>query len=358
MVRMAITILFFLSGVLEAGAGISCFARISLDRHSVYVQQPFRVTVTVLTETWYTAPLEFDNIRLPNAFVLPFDKTTPGMFDIGGRQMAGLQFYFIVFPYTSGSFVFPSISITAHSPAPGESKARVVLIRTEPQSFTVKPVPAGRDKADWLVAKNVFISESWSRSLGDLKVGDILERTITVRAMGTLPQFIPPLPEESLQFAGIYRHPARLKDERNEYEANGRLSQTIIYLLEKQGDFSIPAIRISWWDPNNSRFYNRSAASADITVKANPDLGMLTTIRDSLANTDTKRAIKPGSGGKWTIFGLAWYTVILLLGMVLLLWWLGVKLARGLFNKRKTSSDKTLRDDRGISPWQLTYPPV
>src|ERR1700754_4321428 len=108
----------------KANAQVSCFAEISLDRHSVYVQQPFRVTITVLTATWYTAPLEFDNIQLPNAFVLPFDQTTPGMFDARGKQYAGLQFYFIVFPYQSGTFVFPSIEIVAQTPPEGESKSQ------------------------------------------------------------------------------------------------------------------------------------------------------------------------------------------------------------------------------------------
>ena len=133
-----------LSGVLFPGIALTttaqpdCFARVTLDRHNVYVQQPFKVTITVLTATWYTAALSFDNIQVPNAFILAFDRTTPGMFSQGGQQYAGLQFYYIVFPYKEGEFVFPAIDIVAQTPPPGSSQSRNITISTPAQHFSVK----------------------------------------------------------------------------------------------------------------------------------------------------------------------------------------------------------------------------
>ncbi|MDF2191586.1 BatD family protein [Paraflavitalea sp. CAU 1676] len=284
-----------------------CFARIALDRSSVYVQQPFKVTITVLTPTWYTQPLEFDNIQIPNAFTLPFDQTTPGMFDVDGKQYAGLEFYFIVFPYQAGDFTLPPINIVATTPPEGSSTATQVKIATPARHFTVKPVPAKLKGNDWLVAKNVIISERWNKPLTHLKVGDVLERTVSISAQGTLPQFIPTLPSENLSFASAYLQDAELDDERNEYDANGRLTQSITYLLEKEGDFELPPVTITWWNPLNSRLYKKSAAPATIHVAPNPHLGMMTTLKDSLAATQTKQVAKPAKKGPYTIAGLPWY---------------------------------------------------
>lgn len=301
--------LFFASWSVEAQ---SCFARVSLDRRSVYVQQPFKVTITVLTATWYTQPLDFDNIQIPNAFVLPFDQTQPGMFDVRGKQYAGLTFYFIVFPYKEGSFVIPSLNIVATTPPEGSSESRKITIHTEAQHFTVKPIPEGMKQDSWFVAKDVSIHERWNKGLNNLKVGDIIERTVTIDARGTLPQFIPPLPKDSLSFASIYPQDQELEDRRNEHDANGRAVQKTTFLLEKEGTFTIPPVTVSWWNPLTRKPYKRSAPAAHITVHANNNLGILTTLRDSLSQeAKPQTADVAKSDSKKLIMGLPWYWFVL-----------------------------------------------
>lgn len=307
---LAIVCLFAVTASAEAQG---CFAKVSLDRRSVYVQQPFKITITVLTPTWYTAPLDFGNIQIPSAFILPFDRTMPGMFDVNGKQYAGLQFYYIVFPYKAGSFTIPSLDIIAQTPPEGSGVSRKVHIKTIPEHFTVKAVPANETGKNWFVAKNVFVHETWSKPLSNLKVGDILERTITIDAKGTLPQFIPQLSKDSLAFASSYLQDAELKDERDDYDANGRLSQTVIYLLEKEGDFTIPPVEVQWWNPNNSKLYSKHAFAGNIHVKPNPKLGILATLKDSLSAKQVATASPPPAKKVRDIFGIPWYWAVLIL---------------------------------------------
>lgn len=315
-----LTIWLLLIATIEASSQVKCFAQVSLDRRSIYVQQPFKVTITVLTATWYTAPLDFDNIQIPSAFILPFDQTRPGMYPVGDKQYAGLQFYFIVFPYKAGSFTIPSFDIVATTPPEGSSESKKVTIKTAAQHFTVKPVPANMQDQNWFVAKNVLVSERWSKPLRNLKVGDIVERYITVDAKGTLPQFIPQLQKENLDFASSYLQDAELKDERDDYDANGKLTQSITYLFEKEGDFEIPAIPVKWWNPNTSKLYSRSAAGGKIHVAANPNLGILTTLKDSLAAKQPIAATAKVNKGPRLIAGVPWYwfTLYSLAGIAIL----------------------------------------
>lgn len=325
---MTITLFFLLC--MQAQAQVSCFAKVELDRNSVYVQQPFKITITVLTATWYTAPLDFDNIQIPNAFILPFDQTSPGMFDVGDKKYAGLTFYFIVFPYKAGKFSVPSINIVATTPPQGSSESKKVTIKTPAKTFIVKAVPANLQGQNWLVAKDVAISERWSKPLNNLKVGDIVERTISIHAKGTLPQFIPQLQKDSLNFANSYLQDAELDDDRDDYDANGSLTQSVIYLLEKEGDFTIPPVKVQWWNPNTSKLYNRSAAAAAIHVKPNPNLGMLATIQDSLNATQKKVAPPPAVKQTKKIWGIAWYWFALIALTALLLLY---RIARVIINQ-------------------------
>jgi hypothetical protein len=292
--------------VLHPADAQHCFARVQLDRRSVYVQQPFKVTITVLTTTWYTAPIEFDNLQVPNAFVLPFDKTLPGMYDYNGTQYAGIQFYFIVFPYNAGKFSIPAITVHATTPPEGSSESRRISIKTPIQHYTVKTIPDNIE-GNWFVAKSVSIHEHWNKPLSHLKVGDVIERTITVRANGTLPQFIPALNEKTLNFANVYPQDPELKDTRNEYDANGELTQSFIYLLEKEGDFVIPAMPVQWWNPNAGKLNNRSLPQHHIHVNANPDLGMVASIQDSLDLTQQNISTKKSKKEPLLIFGIRWY---------------------------------------------------
>ncbi|HEX6226250.1 MAG TPA: BatD family protein [Chryseolinea sp.] len=314
--------------------GQSCFARVQLDHRSVYVQQPFKVTITVLTATWYTAPIEFDNLQVPNAFVLPFDRTFPGMFEHNGKQYAGIQFYFIVFPYRAGKFTLPAITVHATTPPEGSSESRRITIKTPAQHFTVKTVP-DNEGGTWFVAKSVAIHEHWNKSLSNLKVGDIIERTVRVRANGTLPQFIPALTEKKLDFANVYPQDPELKDLRTEYDANGELTQSFIYLLEKEGDFVIPPMPVRWWNPNVRKIQTRSLRQHALHVKANPDLGMVATIRDSLEVAQQGAPTTLAKKEPLMIMGIHWYwfalyalaSLIILYALIRLL----VKVSRSLY---------------------------
>jgi hypothetical protein len=302
-----ITIFILLCYVGVGSYAQDCFAHVELSKRSVYVQQPFRVTIRVLTKTWYTAPLDFDNVQIPSAFILPFDRTQSGMFTVGDKQYAGLEFYYIVFPYKAGTFTIPPIHIVATTPPEGSAESRKVTLTTPPQKIIVRDVPASLKTDNWFVAKGVNISERWNKSLRNLKVGDVIVRTVTIDASGTLPQFIPEVAKEKPDWASIYPDDAELQDTRDENDANGRRIETITYLLEKAGDFKIPPIKVTWWNPNNSRKYEKSTVSLSIHIKENPNLGILTTLKDSL-KTSQKLAKPPEKKkGPYLIYGIPWY---------------------------------------------------
>jgi hypothetical protein len=369
-------ILILLSGIAgESSIKAQVFASVDLNRNSVYVQQPFHVTITVYTKTWFTQPLEFGNLQIPGAFIVPFDETQPGMFTVNGQQYPGIQFYYIVFPYKPGNYTVPSLEITAQSPPEGSSESRKVVIHTTPKSYVVKDVPAELKKqGTWFVAKNVVLHETWNPHSQTLKVGDVVKRTVTIDAYGTLPQFIPELNKgEALKWASSYSQDPVLTDTRANGDANGRSVQTITYLLEKSGDYTFPAISVAYFNPYTAKTQTASTAPMKIHVNENPNLGILETLRDSLNATVP---VQPGKTEKtpFLIFGMPWYVfagwacigLLMLFGLIKIVMRLIKYLTKKrreykmsekyLFGKFKRSSDNPENFVRTLYKWWDNYP--
>lgn len=334
MVKYYITVMYILCCSSMLHAQLKCFAKVELDRNNVYIQQPFKVTCTILTATWYTQPPEFDNIQIPGAFVVPFTRPQTGRFTDHGTGYSGIQFYYIVFPYKEGVFSVPSIAITVATPPEGSAVSSKVTLHTTPVSFVVKPVPKNFPaNEEWLVASDVKLADHWSKPLSTLKVGDVIERTVTANASGTLPQFIPALPAGKVSWAEVYPGKVTLKDTRDDYTANGERVQSSTWLLTKAGTFELPPEKVSWWNPYAARLYTRTLPAVKLQVADNPQLGMLTTLKDSLAKAS--KPLKPAKKGPLMIAGMIWYKACLYAAAVLLLMWLLYRTGRYLTKKIK-----------------------
>ncbi len=342
--KMFVCICFFFLP-LRVAAQTNVYARVTLDRHSVYIQQPFKATFTVVTTTWYTAPLQFDNLQVNDAFIVPFTHSVPGQYEMNGRSLSGVQFYYMIFPYKAGTFTLPAMAITAESPAEGSSQGRKVTVHTAPVPFTVKPVPPQYPSGhEWLVARDVAIGDRWNKPLDDLKVGDVLERTVTIDAQGTLPQLIPEARMPDGGWANVYPKPAVLKDTRDDVNPNGERTEQADYLLLKAGTFTIPAVEVYWWNPYAGRLFKRSVPARTIQVKENPNLGMLATLKDSLAAASPPTIM--AHKGTYHILGLPWYMALLYAAAGILLMWLLVKCSIWLWRKISISRARYLQSEK------------
>mgnify|MGYP001269035946 FL=1 len=297
-------------------AQVNVFASAKLDRTSVYPQQPIKASITIYTETWFTKPLDIESIQVPNAFVLPFKGTLSSMREVNGKKYASLEFFYLIYPYQPGSYALPEISVGVESPPAGDYKGVLTNVKTKSLPFEVKDRPSEFNGEEWFVAKDVQITEKWNRPLNRLKVGDVVERSIVINAKGTLPNFIPDIAIEDEEFATIYKQSPRLEDNRTSQSANGRKIETYLYLLTETGEFMIPELSIEWWNPYATRVYRKIIPERTITIKENPDLGILKTRQDSLRTVSSQEIMLSTSKFSW------WETygsVFLLIGFVLLL---------------------------------------
>ena len=281
---ISLLLLVLTSGLEESGARAresDVFARVRVSPRDVVVRQPFRVTISVHTSTWYTAPLRFSNLQIQGAFIIPFTRTRSSVEYFDRKQYASLTFYYLVIPYETGTLEIPGLEITATTPPEGDYKGVEVPVRTRPQKVMVKELPESEEDL-WMVASNVSFRESWDKDLDQLKAGDVLERTIVLNAAGTLPSLIQPLEPAKPGGASLYGAHPELKDTRTAQDVNGSWTGRWSYLFEEEGEVVIPEERILWWNPVNKKVYSRTIAERILQIAPNPDLDMMISLKDSL----------------------------------------------------------------------------
>ncbi|MEL4308200.1 BatD family protein [Joostella sp. CR20] len=277
---------------------------VRLNKSSVYVGEPVQVSFTVYTSTWFTTGLDLGNIKVNGAFSTYFRPVSKS-FQKNGNNFAGVELIYNVFPFSEDDVTFPALEIEVESPAPGGYKGIKHTVKTAEKLIKVKPIPPNFERSDWLVASSLSVSEGWSGNTKRAKVGDVLERTITRKASGTVPELIPPAVWDTLPDASLYPGRGTIDSYKSKTSISAQRTESVRYLLEKEGTITIPEKVFTWYNPYQRKLYKKTLKAVTIEVAPNPDLGMLDSVRDSLQLQEVQVAEEASAEKPFTILGLS-----------------------------------------------------
>ena len=227
----------------------SIWATAHFNKKEVMVGEPLVVTITVYTSTWFTQPPIFSEIQVAGTLMMKLQQRSGAKsVTIGRNQYPAIEQRFVVYPATIGENILPSFEVITNCPPEGDFKGIERTVETKERKFTVLPPPEGIDTSQWLSAYSLTLSETWDRALKDLKAGDILERRIRIQAGGALSALIPPADIGNIDFGSIYPKKPILGNVQNKGSFTGSRTEIITYLIEKDGNFTIPGIEVPWFN--------------------------------------------------------------------------------------------------------------
>lgn len=332
------------------GLSIQTFAQtiwadVTLNKSSVYVGEPVSVSVKVYTSTWFTTGLDLGNIKVQDAFSVYFRPVSTS-FQRDGKTYAGVELIYNVFPYETGDVTFPVLDIEVESPAPGDFKGKKHTVKTKEKTIKVKPAPASFASSEWLVAGGLSVSDHWNVAPKQVKVGDVLQRQISRTAYGTVSELIPPIAWDSLP--GVSEYPSRsaVSNNKDKTSISASRTETMRYLFEKEGEVTIPEMVFTWYNPAHEKLYKRTLKAVTIQVEPNPDLGVLATVRDSLAQEQAEILAETAEAEPKKILGMsprrfALLAVGVLAGLILLF-----KLVHTLYVRQRARRQAYLVSER------------
>jgi hypothetical protein len=277
------------------------------------------VRITVYTPTWFTKAPNFGEYQVRHSFTVRTDRPQSMYETINGKRYTTLYYEYIVFPLKEGTLELPPLKVEFESPVEGDYKGKAIVVTTNGTSLEVLPIPENPENNPLFVASYVSLSENWNTNFSDLKVGDVLERTIRISSSGTLGNMIPPLDMDSITWASRYSGSASLSQNLSDKSLSSQRIEKYTYLLEEEGSYTLPEISTSYYHIQSRKWIKRTIPSKTISIAPNPDLYALKTLQDSL--NAGAADIYWGDSKPLTVFGMSIKNFVVALASLLITCW-------------------------------------
>lgn len=231
------------------------FLETEVNKESVYVQEQLLFTIRL----YYT----ISGIRNPQFTELEMADTviqligSPNQYEklIDGVRYGVYEKRYVIFPQRSGPLEIPDILFRGEVT---DGSSNFVFRNLNTQRVTayidgttveVKERPAAaQNLAAWLPAANVSLQESWEGDLENLKVGDSINRTVTLVAEGLDGAMLPPFSPTQIEGVNLYNEPPDIQRTFVDGEIVGTRVETTALVPRRDGSVVIPAVSIPWWD--------------------------------------------------------------------------------------------------------------
>lgn len=196
-------------------------------------------------------------------------------------QLNGVDYWvterkYAIFPQQSGVLTIAPLTLTAEVLAAqrpsfnGFFNRQVTETRrvsSKAITLNVLPVPPQFSGSTWLSADDVVLKDNWSDSNLQTKVGEPLTRTITLSAKATTVGQLPELAgQDNIDGLKTYPDQPLLKEDKQSDGLTALREEKIAYIPAKAGDFTLPAIRIDWFNGTTGKM--ETAQLPAVTIKA------------------------------------------------------------------------------------------
>lgn len=222
-----------------------------LTKGPIYARQPVTVSITVLTNRWFSKGTRLGTFEIPTAVVLP-----TGQFAINGTRKINYQTWttqtrdITFYPIEAGKLQIPAIKFDVSASGPNGESIDSELYSDAIEIFVEYPVGLD-DTTDYVVTDEYRIESTLNRSIEDeFKVGDAITQTYSFQVNGTPGMMLPTLADINMPGIKIYRTPEKLLDTRNRGALTGIKEEKFTYFLESAGDYVLPEQTFYWYNTN------------------------------------------------------------------------------------------------------------
>ncbi|MDE0157329.1 MAG: BatD family protein [Gammaproteobacteria bacterium] len=174
---------------------------------------------------------------------------------VQGRRYAVFERSYAIYPQVSGNLLIGPArfqgQLSAASPFsldPFGPGGRTVVRQSEAVELQVDPVPAAYRDGHWLPAKDVKVTEKWSKDPLDLLPNEPVTRTITLAAQGLTASQLPEIQEVLPPGFRQYPDQPELDNSKTAEGITGMRQQKNAIIPARPGEYTLPEISLPWWN--------------------------------------------------------------------------------------------------------------
>ena len=248
--------------VIQAGAGASgqdspdIFIDVEAVPVSAYVQSEVIYTVKLYRAlATSNETLSEPDVGQGSAIIELLDADRSYDTYVQGRRYAVFERSYAIYPQVSGKLPIGPVrfqgQLSAASPFsldPFGAGGRTIVRQSEAVELQVEPVPAASRGGHWLPAKDIKLTEKWSKNPLDLLPNEPVTRTLTLTAQGLTASQLPELQE--LLPPGFRQYPDQpeLDNRKTAQGITGVRLQKNAIIPARPGEYILPEISLPWWN--------------------------------------------------------------------------------------------------------------
>jgi hypothetical protein len=255
----------------NSSANSSVFIETSVDSTKPYVQ----AAVNLVVRLYAAEPLVRASMEIPatsDLLVQQLGSDKTDSVERDGRRYQRTERHYTVFPQRSGLIDVPGVQLEAQVPLRAQSapfanqtfadlwgrfafgslmgRMKSMRVHGDPIVLNVRSRPQDAYPKYWVPARAVTLTGDWRPESNRAQAGDPLTVTLHLEAVGLTAAQLPDLASLLELPAGVkaYADQARLATTARTDAVVGRRDQSIALIADRPGEFSLPAIKVHWWD--------------------------------------------------------------------------------------------------------------
>ena len=214
---------------------------------------------------------------------------------LNGRAYNVVERVIALYPQQSGEIASSPALFEARVLRDGRITGRKVF-QSDAHTVTVLPIPAAPDEfrdAVWLPARDVQLSEEWSRDPARINAGEPVTRRVTISALGQIETQIPAIAPLSVDGLNVYGDKPELSRRVEAGGIRGIRKDQYAVIGVNAGAIELPALEVPWWDIDAATWRVAKLPARTINVKAVDAPVIAEAVVGGTAQTDVAEKVVP-----------------------------------------------------------------
>ncbi|MDH5618286.1 MAG: BatD family protein [Gammaproteobacteria bacterium] len=191
---------------------------------------------------------------------------------LNGRAYNVIERVIALYPQESGEIRISPARFEARVLRDGRITGRKVF-ESQEHTINVLPIPAppaNYPNAAWLPARDVQLSEEWSRPPEEMEAGEPVTRNVTLSALGQIETQLPAMELPDVDGLNVYTDQPELGRTLEAGGIRGIRSEQYAIIGLAGGDVALPALEIPWWDIAASEWKVARLPARTLTIRGAP----------------------------------------------------------------------------------------
>ncbi len=252
------------------------FLEVSANTEKPFIQSQVLYTVKLYRRVDF-AKANLSEPELPDAVIEKLADDTNYTTQVSGVTYVVIERKYAIFPQKSGVTTIKPLVLTADIVARGRQNNSFFnsqitqrrIVKSNPITLNVQPIPVTFTDSHWLTAESLELTQTWSGDTSQMKVGEPLTRTVKLVAHGSTVGQLPELNGSKIDpQLKAYNDQPVLHEDKTSAGIVASHEEKIAFIPAKAGNYTLPAIQISWFNTQTQKIEMAMLPEMNLTVIA------------------------------------------------------------------------------------------